>query len=217
MRQHFFVDEAGNFDFSLRRGATKYFILTSVIMEDCQAAGALIDLRRELVWEGHPLDDALHCTTDKQRVRDRVFAEIAKMDIHVDATIFEKRKTVPHRQNEQAFYKLAWFQHASNVIPGAVVDSDELHVVAASIGTKKAQKQFSLAVKDVIDQCGRPDVSTRVSHWPAATDPCLQVADYCCWAIQRKWEGGDNRSHVLIRDLISTEYEMWRSGKVYYY
>jgi hypothetical protein len=31
---------------------------------------------------------------------------------------------------------------------------------------------------------------------PHMSDPCLQVADYCTWAIQRKWERGDERSHV---------------------
>lgn len=217
LRKHFFVDEAGNFDFSLGRGASKYFILTSVIIEDCTGAAGFIDLRRRLAWEGHPLTEAFHCTADKQEVRNQVFAKVAQMDIRVDATIFEKRKTVPHRQDDQAFYKLAWYQHASHLIPSAIVASDELHVVAATIGTKKSRAQFSSAITDVVSQCGRSEDATQISLWSAATDPCLQVADYCCWAIQRKWEMADDRSHVLIKHLIATEYDMWKVGTKYYY
>lgn len=52
---------------------------------------------------------------------------------------------------------------------------------------------------------------------PANADPCLQVADYCAWAIQRKYEKGDDRSYVLIKDRISYEYELWAHGKKHYY
>lgn len=211
------MDEAGNFDFSLRQGASKYFILTSVILDDCSAADALMDLRRQRVWEGHSLTDAFHCTTDKQLVRDQVFALIAQMNIRVDATIFEKRKTIPARQSMREFYKLAWYQHASHVIPLAVDNKDELHVVAASLGTKRDQIQIGGAIRDVVNQCGRTQDTTHVSHWPASTDPCLQIADYCCWAIQRKWEGSDARSHILINHLIRTEYDRWSKGRVNYY
>lgn len=217
MRTHFFVDEAGNFDFSTKEGASKYFILTSVTMDDCSKADALIQLRRDMSWEGLELIGAFHATSDKQMVRDRVFDVIASLDIKVDSTIFEKRKTVPDRQEMLKFYKLAWYQHASNVISRRVSPDQDLHVIAASIDTKKAQIQIASAIKDVIHQCGRDDVQTTVSHWPAATDPCLQIADYCCWAIQRKWERQDERSHVLIKHLIRSEFDMWSRGAHYYY
>lgn len=217
MRTYFFVDEAGNFDFTTKEGASKFFILASVTMNDTHAADELLSLRRELSWEGVPLVDAFHATTDKQAVRDRVFESIAQMDLQVDATIFEKRKAQPHLHDKRRFYKLAWYQHASNVIRRHVDAETDLHVVAASIDTKKAQIQIAAAIKDVVDQCGRARADTKVNHWPAGTDPCLQVADYCCWAIQRKWERDDDRSHVLIRHQIRSEYEMWSRGSTYYY
>lgn len=216
VRKHYFVDEAGNFDFSLKQSATKYFILTSVTMENCEAADALVALRRDLAWEGLPINNGFHATTDKQAVRDRVYAEIARLDITVHASIFEKRKTVPHRQTMLPFYKLAWYHHAKNTIPLVVTPQEELHVIAASIATKNGQKQVASAIKDVVNQCGRSEEGTRVSHWPAGSDACLQVADYCCWAIQRKWEQGDDRSWVLIQHLIKREKDQWSWGKYQY-
>jgi hypothetical protein len=37
------------------------------------------------------------------------------------------------------------------------------------------------------------------------SEPCLVVADYCTWAIQRKWERDDQRSHELIAGKIASE------------
>jgi len=42
------ADEAGNFDFSRNRGASRYFILTTVTIPDAAAGLDLIRLRHEL-------------------------------------------------------------------------------------------------------------------------------------------------------------------------
>ncbi len=90
-------------------------------------------------------------------------------------------------------------------------------IIAASIGTRKEQIAIGMAINDVVSQCGRqPDV-TKVSYWPASTDPGLQIADYCCWAIQRKWESGDTRSFDTIKHFIATEYPIFDSGIQYFY
>jgi hypothetical protein len=34
------------------------------------------------------------------------------------------------------------------------------------------------------------------------------VADYCTWAIQRKWEREDNRSQILLNEKIASETEI---------
>jgi hypothetical protein len=49
------------------------------------------------------------------------------------------------------------------------------------------------------------------------SDPCLQVADYCTWAIQRKWERNDNRSYDLISGKLESEYDVWAIGRTYHY
>lgn len=50
------ADEAGNFDFSGARGASRYFILTSVTVADCSVGEQLLALRRDLGWRGLLLD-----------------------------------------------------------------------------------------------------------------------------------------------------------------
>jgi hypothetical protein len=53
----------------------------------------------------------------------------------------------------------------------------------------------------------------------SAKDPLLWAADYCAWAIQRRWESGfvDLRSHDLIKGNLATEFDLWEKGNKHYY
>jgi hypothetical protein len=215
--KYVFADEAGNFDFTLNAGASRYFILCTVTLVDsCKVGDDLLALRRGLGWKGLHLDSVFHASYDPQAVRDEVFNLLQVSYFRVDATIVEKRKTQPHLQSERALYKMAWYLHFKFVAQKIANRSDRLFVTAASLGTKKKRAAFHAAVDDVVDQVS-PCRSYRVAFWPMESDPCLQVADYCTWAIQRKWERNDTRSYDLIKPKVRTEYEVWRSGATYYY
>lgn len=177
-RKYIFADEAGNCDFSPK--GSRYFILTSVTLEDCAVGDALARLRRELAWQGTELRDEFHATTDAQAVRDEVFAVIRQHDFRIDATIMEKAKTQPHLQaDETRFYQAAWYQHMKHVAPRITEPGDELLVVGASLGTNKRRGLFGKAITDVVGQTARA-TAYRTATWSAACEPCLQVADYCC-------------------------------------
>jgi hypothetical protein len=157
-----------------------------------------------------------HASEDPQAVRDEVFALLQASDFRIDATILEKRKAQPHIQSERALYKMAWFLHFKYVAPHIANRQDRLFVTAASVGTKKKRRAFHNAVGDVVLQVS-PCASYRVAFWPMLSDPCLQVADYCTWAIQRKWERADTRSYDLIKHKVRSEYDVWRAGRTHYY
>ena len=217
MRKYIYADEAGNFDFSRNRSASQYFILTTVSIEDHSIESDLLNLRRELVWEGNNLPGPFHASTDKQQVRDRVFDVLSSYDFRVDATVIEKSKSMPRiRTTEEAFYKLAWFYHMKYLANRVASPLDDLLVIAASIGEKKKLAGFRYGLQDVVQQTSRSK-TIRVDMWPFSVDPCLQVADYCCWAIQRKWESNDNRSHIFIQNKIRSEYDLFRRGTTHYY
>lgn len=212
-----FADESGNFDFSRKPGASRYFILTTVACPGYAVGDALLRLRRDIAWEGHGTDSEFHATTDAQAVRDRVFAILQAHDFRVDATIMEKAKANPQtRGSDERFYKLAWYLHMKHVAPRVARAPDELFVVGASLGVKKKRAVMHQAIKDVVRQVS-PTTHFRTASWNAHSEPCLQVADYCCWALSRKWEKEDDRSYALIRHKISSEFDVFRSGRTLYY
>lgn len=92
----------------------------------------------------------------------------------------------------------------------------EVLATTASLGTKKERLAFKAAIHDVIKQVGKA-ADWRTDFWPSQADPCLQVVDYCAWAIQRKWERNDSRSYDLIADRITYQYDLWQRGKKHYY
>lgn len=89
-------------------------------------------------------------------------------------------------------------------------------ITAASIGTKKERNTFTNALADVMLQTIGA-IRWKIDFRPSHCDPCLQLADYCAWALQRKWERGDLRSYDLIKDRITYEYELWKHGSKLYY
>ena len=56
MRKYVFADEAGNFDFRDKSGASQFFILTTVTADSPDVGDDLLTLRRDLTWDGIALE-----------------------------------------------------------------------------------------------------------------------------------------------------------------
>ena len=117
--RYVFVDEAGNFDFSPH--GSRYFTLTSIVLNGCDIGQELAQLRRDLARRGMDLRNGFHATEDRQAVRDEVFRLLVQHDFRIDATIFDKAKTMQHlRADDLEFYKTTWFYHMQYLLPRVV-------------------------------------------------------------------------------------------------
>jgi len=214
-----FIDESGNFDFSRKPSASKYFVLTSVLIDDCNHDASVTALRRRLAWSGSFPFGEFHCTEDLQEVRDQMFRVVQEMPIRVHASLFEKSKADPKlTADHDRFMKTAKWLHLRRVLARESPSSTDLMVVCASFGTRKRQKEEHESPCDItnqLSQSSRRDI--RCGIWPASSDPLLQVADYCCWAIQRLYECGDRRSYELIEKQVIEIGHVFRSGSQHYY
>lgn len=216
-RAFIFSDEAGCFVFERNNRASRYFLVCTVSLPDCSIGDGLLELRRDMVWRGLPVGEEFHATEDKDVVRDEVYAYLAQHDFRVDATLLEKSKAQPQtRVTPERFYKTAWFYHFKHVGPSLLKDKTEAHITAAALGTKRGQAVYTSAVNDVLQQ------TVQRQQWAtcfprAVADPCLQVADYCAWAIQRKWERNQTKWYDVLRPKIESEYDLWKVGTKHYY
>ncbi|WP_430444072.1 DUF3800 domain-containing protein [Sphingorhabdus contaminans] len=212
-----FADEAGCFTFNRGKNVSKYFILCTVSMDDCSLASDLLDLRRELAWNEKPLGEYFHASEDKQDIRDAVFETILKKPFNVQATIMEKSKAQPHVcASKERFYKTGWFFHFKHGASKEITKDNMALVTTACLGTRREQAAFKEAVDDVMKQTVKA-AKWKTDFMPCAVDPCLQVADYCAWAIMRKWERGDTRSYDLMKDRVTYEYDVWEKGDKHHY
>ena len=214
LRLNVFADEAGDFNFANQHNNSRYFIVCTTSMESCDIGDDLLKLRRVLAWEKHKLGDYFHATEDTQEVRNRVFDIIVNREIQVQATIMEKCKASPEdKESRVKFYTHGWYSHFFHGMQEIVADYPELHVTAASMGVKKERPLFKQAISNIMRQTILGKVWS-ADVFPSGTDPCLQVADYCAWAIQRKWERNDTRSYDLIKGRITQELDIWADREV---
>jgi hypothetical protein len=219
-RAYVFADEFGNFDFSRNQGASRYYAVGTVTLFDDEPAAlrhALHELRTRLAWKGIGLDSAFHATTDRQDIRDEVYKVLLQHPLRIDVTILEKSKAQPHtRKDEPTFYKFAWYYHLKHLAARRLQANDRLLLSAAELGTRKKRAAFRAALQDVCAQCAF-HLSHQVAFWPFHSEPCLGAADYALWAVMRKWERGDPRSHDLIQHQVGTQFDLWAVGTVHYY
>lgn len=205
-----FGDEAGDFNFTDKAGSSRYFIVTTVTLPDDSACHALFDLRRSLLWEGSLTRSHFHAHADSYPVRERVFRALDDHEFRVDSIILRKSAASDQiRRDNLRFWKTAWFYLLRHVTPRVAPSAlDELFVVAALIETKISRRALREALADVVRQtAANPDSGSAV--WATAEDPGLQLADYCCWAIQRKWERGNEDAYERIRDKIASEHRLF--------
>ena len=214
---YIFSDESGCFTFNRKPNVSRYFMVTTVVLDDCAIGAKLQDLRRDMIFRDIDVDECFHATTDAQAVRNEVFALLQNEDFRIDTTILEKSKAQPQtRRDKPTFYQYAWYYHFKNLGPRAFNPDNKMLVTAAALGTKKEKGAYKAAVHDVAQQI-LPTGTWKVDFPKSQAEPCLQVADYCSWAIQRKWERNDDRSYILIADKIKSEYDLWSRGTHHYY
>lgn len=178
---------------------------------------ALTRLRHELIRDHQPLQDCFHATSEAAFVRQRVYDEMMKHEFKFQATICEKSKAQPQVTVSKArFYKYPWYYHFKHAIAPHLKADDRLVVTAAAIGTKKERLTYTNALEDVVQQSA-PHIDWIVDFRPCQSDPMLQAADYCAWAVQRKWERGDCSHFNQIKGRKTYEYELWAKGTTHHY
>tara|TARA_Y100001947_G_scaffold152089_1_gene153193 strand:+ start:2994 stop:3635 length:642 start_codon:yes stop_codon:yes gene_type:complete len=212
-----FADEAGCFNFNRSNRASRYFILCSVTMTDTSLGQELLQLRRSLALDKHQNNHFLHATADPWPIREKVYTVLADGGFRIDATIYQKSKAQPHtRRTDADFYKHIWYFHLKYCVPRIVRNGDRILITGAALGKNKKKAAFKEAINNTAQQLLQP-LNWEVSFVQSAEDPCLWAADYCAWAIQRKWELNCRRAYDMISDHIRSEFDQFRSGTTEYY
>ncbi|KMP11763.1 hypothetical protein UR09_02450 [Candidatus Nitromaritima sp. SCGC AAA799-A02] len=219
---YIFLDEGGNLDFSPK--GTKYFTMTSVAMvRPFEMADPLDELKYDLIELGLDIE-YFHASEDRQYVRNRVFPIIQPhlKNIQIDSLVVEKRKAGPALRRDSQFYPrmlgylLKYPLERTLLNKFRVEDVDELIIVTDALPIKKKRKIIEKSIKVYLKSM-LPSVRYRIMHHSSKSSMELQIADYCNWAIYRKWERGDSRAYTLIKGGIRSEFDIFAGGRTFYY
>jgi hypothetical protein len=215
---YIFLDESGNFDFSPK--GTHYFVLTSVSTRRPFAAhGPLDDYKHDCLEFG--LDkEYFHCVEDNPRVRNRVFELIAEhLDgLRIDSLVVEKRKTGPALRDDRRFYPEMLGYLLKYVLPKEVeAGAEEVIVITDTLPVQKKRQAIEKAIQQALAKMLPKGMRYRILHHASRSHYGLQVADYCCWAVFRKWQKGETEYYDRIRPAIRSEFDIFRTGTRHYY
>jgi hypothetical protein len=210
---YLYEDEAGNYDFTAC--GSRYFIMTCVIMRrpfgHCEN---LLNLKYDCIEDGYNQKNVtsylrFHATEDLQFVRDSVYAIIGdNLDrFTIYSVIIPKNDLIPIQDREDEIYAKGFSSLVDLVARHEdFSEASKLVVITDTIPVKKKRGAIEGSLKAFLKRWSeKTGVPYLLNHHSSESDLNLQVADYACWAIQRKWERNDLRSYELIKAGIVSE------------
>ena len=177
------------------------------------------ELKLDLLEFGIDLQQ-FHCTDDNKHIRTKVFDIISNSlrSIRIDSIIVEKSKTGPALQQVDKFYSRMLGYLVKYIVEN--IDKKnigEVIIITDSIPIKKKRDAVVGAVKITLASILDGRIAYKIMHHESKSIFGLQVADYCNWAIGKKWSAGDTNYYDKIKDSIKSEFDIFRSGATHYY
>jgi hypothetical protein len=219
---HIHLDETGDWKFT-PKSPSKYLILGMAWTYNPEPLAAdLSNLRFGIVKAGTPLE-CFHATEDRQVVRDQVVATMMRhTDWRFAAVVMEKRKINPVLHEPDRFYPTFASPLLRFVFRGPAFRRDTSRVLVYAdtlpMSTNAKREGVLKALKETCANTLPAGVEHHVYSYRSHSNKWLQVADYCCWAMGKKWERGDVRTYDLIRPrLVADELVITDRGNTTYY
>jgi len=213
---HIHTDESGNFDFS-PRGSRYYVFAAAWTYYPAAIASHLTALRFELIKNGFGESLAsFHACEDPPPIRERVISAIL---MHYGwsfaAIVVEKAKVNPADYEPHSFYPKFLSMVLRFVMRGRVRPGTS-QILIYTDTLPMAQKKHAQAVQVAIKkscQTERPEVPFHVLNHRRESNTWLQVADYCCWSVCRKWEHGNPDAYDRLKvRMAATEIDPLSRG-----
>jgi hypothetical protein len=220
----FFVDESGDPYFYDRNGnyivgnegASKILLLGFIKTESPESIRKQLKAVKETL-QGDPYLQsipsfkksmaAFHAKDDCPEVRERVFRAIFEMNFKSEFIVARKQESIflaRHRTNPDVFYD----DLVTKLFQNQLHRSAE-NIIYFSVRSNRARQQpLENAIRTALllfEEKWRTKVHTEIRVYPQRSEgePCLQVADYMNWAVQRAFVRGETRFMRFVDKKIS--------------
>lgn len=160
-----------------------------------------------------------HCADDNNYVRKQMFELLAAelTPNSVDTVVVKKCKTGPALQLPEKFYPKMLGYLLRYVLEKAPDGLTELVIITDTIPVNKKRRAVEKALKLVLAEMLPSTTPYKIMHHASRSHYGLQIADYLNWAILRKWERDDDNAYTIVKHLIRSEFDIFRSGRREYY
>jgi len=220
-QQFIFFDEAGEMNFSPRASKHVSVVAMKVVTGSDTLMEKYWSLKHSLFIA--PPDDAeirrrfqnkrFHASEDPQPVRDMVFDLITNNigQMQVRAVVIDKDNVDTKHRNEEWLYENLYFYLFRSILDrsGWTSAGDKVRLLIDLTEDKRMREATIRGVRSAETLAAAPFISA-VHHVSSFHHPFLQLADYFCWAIYRKYEKKDLRSYKLIKEAVRDEWRLYK-------
>lgn len=180
-------------------------------------AARLAELRFAQIKAGHGESlSSFHACEDSPWLRDRVISVLLRQaPWSFAAIVVEKSKVNPAIYDPQHFYPKFLTMVLRFILRGRVRPGTSqilIYTDTLPMAQKKQAKAVQVAIKASC-QSEQPSIPFHVLNHRRESNAWLQVADYCCWSVCRKWEHGNTDEYNRLRmKLAATEIDPMARG-----
>ena len=209
-----FLDESGNYQFT--NAHPNFLVYAAVVTSTpglfCQEFS---NLKYELHAQGTCLE-RFHACEDAQVVRNRVFGIISPSTGYAVHSVVVRKNRVNPVLHKYGVYSIAYRTLLRYLVGSWNID--RVCIVVDTVPDKGQQITLEATLKArTAEVMTARVIPFSIEHHTSCSHTLLQVADYCAWAIYRKWANNDNRSYAHIQSRIRNEFDIFASGNTTYY
>lgn len=237
---YFFVDESGDTTFYNRKkewivgkenGSSKILLMSFIRTTEPEFLRKKInELKREILNDNYlkeipsikKTQIAFHAKDDCQEVRYKVFTLLKELPFTCN--------TVVARKNEHVFKKFEgntqrlYDSLITNLFKDILHLSSNNYIYIATRGSRKRQMPLENAIQDSLEYTENKfntciDSTQKISSQTPSGEVCLQIVDYCNWAIQRAFLQNEMRYYNFLKEkygLIVDLYDYKEGWKNFY-
>jgi Protein of unknown function (DUF3800) len=208
-----FLDESGTYAFNRQHG--DYLVYTAVITATPTLfAHEFAHLRYDLHQQGTCLE-RFHACEDLQVVRDQVFRIICSSTDYAVHSIIVRKKKINPVLYKHGVYSIAYRTMLRYLVGGRTLD--KVCMIVDTVPDQSQQTTLKATLQARAGEALNPrGIPFTIHHHNSASHPLLQVADYCAWAIYRKWQSDDHRSYIHVQRRIRNEFDLFARGDAEY-
>ncbi|MFH0874085.1 MAG: DUF3800 domain-containing protein [Candidatus Komeilibacteria bacterium] len=205
---YIFLDESGDLGFSKKKGSSRYFVIAFLFVPTSKRP--IEKIIQKTSFELHRIlgkkRGVLHAVKERPITRKRVLRRLIKYQCSVMVIYLDKAKVYTKLRDE----KQVLYNYVTNILldriysQNIVTSGQPIELIASRRETNKFfNENFQNYLRSQISRNHRSAIKVIIAT-PEA-EKCLQVADFVCWAVFRKYERGDDSYYAIIRDLIIEE------------
>ena len=218
---YIFLDESGDFDFSTK--GSKYYIFSCVVKgRPFMISSELEKLKFDLLeYGGYNSLTHFHANDNNKYVREKVY-EVLVANSHqyvIYSNIIQKNKTNPSIRGGIKFYSKMLGYLIRYVIKQQLIlgNYSDIIIITDRVPTSQNKTLMEKSIKAVLNDMLSKTIKYKILHHPCMSNYGLQISDYCCYALGRKYERNDLTYYNLIKSKISSEYDFFKNGMTTYY